>query len=131
MGNQDAKIPSKFSFKFTIITFSVAQYNIKCHPFNSYVGHSGQKILFVVNKSAKNTRFFASIVGHSSQMRSHSCISRARDHKHVNRYFDPLTMQKHPIFIDPKPKIAPPTWSLHILGILRIPRKRKRRMKSI
>ena len=101
-------------------TFPVALNNEKCLLFDSYVGHSEPKTLFVVFNSSKNTHFFGSIVGHSSQMRAHSCVSRARDRKHWKRYFDPLTMQKCHIFIDPKPQKAPPTCSLQDTRILRI-----------
>ena len=101
-------------------TFPVALNNEKCLLFSSYVGHSEPKTLFVVFNSSKNTYFFGSIVGHSSQMRSHSCVSRVAHRKHVNRYFEPQTMQKYPILIDPQPQIAEPMWSLHYTRILRI-----------
>ena len=71
------------------------------------MGHSGAKTLFAVFQNVKNTPFFESIVGHSSQMRAHSCVSRARDDKHAKRYFDPLTMQKCPNFHRSEAQKAP------------------------
>ena len=84
------------------------------------MGHSERKILFVGNKLIKKYHFFDSIVGHSSQMRAHSWVSRGAHRKHYKRYFDPFTIQKCPIFIQFQPKIAVPIWSLHYTRILRI-----------
>ena len=43
--------------------------------YDPIVGHIGARILFVVFRNDKNTPFFDSIVGHSSQKTSHSCVS--------------------------------------------------------
>jgi len=85
----------------------------KMTPFwvilDSYVGHSGRKILFVVNESIKNTPFFDSIVGHSSQTFTHSCKSYV-DHIVPARLYRTSTKEENVPFSPIRNTKSSPDW---------------------